>query len=73
MTPSQKQAVDQFQSALKGRFPDVAGGIRAEEQFGSIVVHLGITGSRLSDVEAAMTNTITDIMMNTGVLLMLVP
>ena len=72
MSPAQKQAVEQFQGILRGRFPDVASNLRAEEQFGSVVVHLGVSGARLSDIEAAMTGPITDIMMSSGILLMLV-
>jgi hypothetical protein len=64
-------AVDTCRNALRSKFPDVQP--RIEEGPAGIAIRLGVSGARLGEIEAAMTDTLTDIMLSSGVLLMLLP
>lgn len=71
MTPQQQQAVDTCRNALRSKFPDISPSV--EEGPAGIAIRLGVSTTRLGEVEAAMTDTLTDIMLSSGVLLMLLP
>ena len=74
LNDDQKKAVGLFVDTLRQRFPEAAGDISAEEQFGSVALKLGGIGAgRIGEVESGMQDIQTDIMLSTGVLLMLMP
>lgn len=74
LTDDQKKAVELFVDSLRQRFPEAAGNVTADEQFGSVALKLGGIGAgRIGEVESGMSDVQTDIMLSTGVLLMLMP
>ena len=74
LTEEQKTAVKSFAGSLRERFPDAAANLEAGEQFGSVALKLkGIGFGRLGEIESGMQDVQTQIMLDTGVLLMLLP
>lgn len=74
LNQEQQSAVKNFADMLRQRFPEAASTLEAAEQFGSVVLKIrGISAGKLSEIESGMQDVQTQIMLDTGVLLMLLP
>lgn len=74
LNQEQQSAVKSFATSLRQRFPDAAANLEADMQFGSVALKLrGVGMGRLGEIESGMQDVQTQIMLDTGVLLMLLP
>lgn len=74
LSDEQKTAVKTFAGTLRQRFPDAAANLEADLQFGSVAMKLnGVGMGRMGEIESGMQDVQTQIMLDTGVLLMLLP
>lgn len=70
MTPEQQQAAQKLINAIKASFPDIDP--TAEDGPFGPQVKLGVAAGRLPEVEAAVQSVTAEIMLDTGVIIMLV-
>ena len=74
LNDDQKTAVESFVVQLRSRFPEAAANLQADLQFGSVAVKIGgVAAGRIGEIESGMQDVQTQIMLDTGVLLMLLP
>lgn len=69
MTPEQQQAAEKLQAAIRSRFSSISPTI-IDSGMGP-AVKLGVSPDKLSEIEAAMQDLTMEIMLDTGVLVML--
>ena len=71
LTSQQQQAVDLVTAAIRSKFPEASPLLEAGPA--GLTLRVGVSPARFSEIESVMMGTLTDVMLTTGVLLVLTP
>ena len=71
MTPDEQQAAETLRTKIQSRFPDLSPTV-GDGAMG-VTISLGVDQARFSEIEAAMQDATMEVMLDSGVLVMLSP